>query len=372
MELQHLKEKTLSAINFLESEKLASQKASSLFDSELPKTSPAPKASQNLQGEFDQEVEKYKSNPRLYELLQKYKEVFGPASLHLRHVHWSKWTCRSNLNGKAKLCAKMLGNVQRGPRRNRNAGEELIQAGLAEAYPLGSTPDAAAQFSLLKKDCKTRRMVIQFKKLNNRVKPHAGFLPNMEQMVESLAATRFKSKMDMRSGFWQVSLSDRAKDLCSFCLPSGRILRPLCMPFGLQGAPGTFQELMEILTGKAKQDPKVREILKNEGHLASFFDDTGLGTQTLEDHFYLLEKYFEVCRDNHVRIKLSKCEFLQEKMEYLGFELGWAWLEALQQKIAPPVECICKIGEGSPTIFGKFELLPASSEKLHLFQCPPD
>jgi putative transposase len=176
-----------------------------------------------------------------------------------------------------------------------------------------------------KKDTTTRRMVIQFKKLNAMTKPHAGYLPNMEQMVESLASCRFKSKMDMRSGFWQVSLSDRAKDLCSFCLPSGRILRPLCMPFGLQGAPGTFQELMEILIGKCKQDPKIREILKN-GHLASFFDDTGAGTNTEEEHYQLLEKYFAVCDQSNVRIKLAKCEFMMLDMDYLGFNLGWgAW-----------------------------------------------
>ena len=120
-------------------------------------------------------------------------------------------------------------------------------------------------------------MVIQFRKLNSRSKPHAGYLPNMELLVESLAKCRFKSKLDIRSGFWQVGLSERAKELRACCLPSGRIFRPLCMMFGLQGAQGIFQELVEILASETKQNPKVREILVN-GHLASFFDDTGLGT----------------------------------------------------------------------------------------------
>lgn len=106
------------------------------------------------------------------------------------------------------------------------------------------------------------------------------------------------------------------------------------MMFGLQGAPGVFQELMEILTGKAKQDEKTRKII-SQGHLASFFDDTGLGTQTLDDHFYLLERYFQICKENQVRIKLSKCEFLQERMEYLGYELGWGWWRPSQKKVEP-------------------------------------
>ena len=199
---------------------------------------------------------------------------------------------------------------------------ELLQAGLAEAFPPGEIPHfCSPTFLVDKKDSKTRRMVIQFRKLNSRTKAHAAFLPNMEQMVESLAKCRYKSKLDMRSGFWQVGLSDRAKDLCTFCISSGRCFRPLCMPFGLQGAPGVFQELMEILSTQCKQDPQVRTILEN-GHLASFFDDTGVGTQNEDEHFHLLETYFQVCEANHIRIKLSKCSFFETEIEYLGYSLG--------------------------------------------------
>ena len=94
------------------------------------------------------------------------------------------------------------------------------------------------------------------------------------------------------------------------------------MMFGLQGAPGIFQELMEILISQCKRDPQVRKILES-GHLASFFDDTGIGTQNEEEHFYLLEKYFEICKKNQIRIILSKCFFLEIETDYLGFSLGW-------------------------------------------------
>ena len=136
----------------------------------------------------------------------------------------------------------------------------------------------------------------------------------MEQMVESLAKCRLKSKLDMRSGFWQVGLSERAKDLCTFCIPSGRCFRPLCMMFGLQGAPGVFQELMEILISQCKQDPQVRKVLEN-GHLAAFLDDTGIGTQTEEEHYLMLEKYFQICQKNQIRIKLSKCAFMETQTD---------------------------------------------------------
>ena len=137
-------------------------------------------------------------------------------------------------------------------------------------------------------------MVGQYAKLNKMTKPHAGFLPNMEEMVESLAKCRFKSKMDLRSGFWQIGLTKRAQDLTTFTTPSGRCFRWLCMPFGLQGAPGVFQEMMEILCTKVRSKPQLKDIFVHS-FLGAFFDDCGLGTQTEEDKFVLLDEFLKIC-----------------------------------------------------------------------------
>ena len=211
---------------------------------------------------------------------------------------------------------------------------ELLRAGLIEAFPLGEIPlFCSPTFLVDKKESKTKRMVIQFRKLNSRTKSHAAYLPNMEILVESLAKCRYKSKLDMRSGFWQVGLTDRAKNLSTFCIPSGRCFRPLCMMFGLQGAPGVFQELMEILSTQAKQDLQVRKIMQ-PGHLASLFDDTGICSQIIDKNYILLETYFEICRTNNVRIKLSKCEFLKENIDYLGFSMGCGTWKPSEKKNA--------------------------------------
>ena len=309
----------------IETQKLAQEKSEKLFK---------PQESENLHGELEKDLEKYRNQPRLFELLTKYKEIFGP----LPPPSAGCPLVQMDIELKEEWIGKPLRQrcwpmpIVDQEEINMQA-EELLKAGLAEAFPPGQIPHfCSPTFLVDKKDSKTRRMVIQFRKLNSRTKPHAAYLPNMEQMVESLAKCRFKSKLDMRSGFWQVGLSERAKDLTTFCIPSGRCFRPLCMMFGLQGAPGVFQELMEILISQCKQDSQVRKILES-GHLASFFDDTGIGSQTLDEHYYLLEKYFQICQKNQIRIKLTKCSFLDEEIEYLGFTLGWGTWRPSQKGI---------------------------------------
>jgi len=90
----------------------------------------------------------------------------------------------------------------------------------------------------------------------------------MEMLVENLAKTKFKSKLDLRSGFWQIGLTPRAQELTAITTPNGRCFRWLCMPFGLQGAPGVFQEMIEILTSKVKNNSTLKNALQ-KGHIGA-------------------------------------------------------------------------------------------------------
>ena len=181
-------------------------------------------------------------------------------------------------------------------------------------------------------------MVGQYKKVNEMTKCHAAFLPNMEQMIEGMASCRWKSKMDLRSGFWQVGMTERAKDLTAFCTPSGRCFRWNCMPFGLQGAPGIFQEMMEQVCNQTKANPEVAKILNlstsvRNAYIGAFFDDSAIAAQTPEAHSFLLEDFFKVVQKNQLRIKLSKCDFMREKLEYLGYEISWGTWRPIPKKV---------------------------------------
>jgi hypothetical protein len=59
------------------------------------------------------------------------------------------------------------------------------------------------------------------------------------------------SSLHLKSVYWQVPLSDKRQEYTAFTTPDGGLYQFRVMPFGLKGAPPTFQRLMsqEVLTG---------------------------------------------------------------------------------------------------------------------------
>ena len=97
------------------------------------------------------------------------------------------------------------------------------------------------------------------------------------------------------------------------------------MPFGVAKAPALFQELMNKILSILRRRPVVQELISWGAQMEAHIDDVCLVRNTQEDHLILLGEFFAVCRENHTRLKLEKCEFMQENMQYLGFDIGYGW-----------------------------------------------
>ena len=112
-------------------------------------------------------------------------------------------------------------------------------------------------------------------------------------------------------------------ELLAFVTPKGRVFCWKVMPFGVANAPALFQELMKKILYILRHRPLVQELVSRGAEMEAHIDDVSLGTNTQEDHILLLQEFFTVCQENHLRIKLEKCEFMREEMEYLGLDVGY-------------------------------------------------
>ena len=84
-----------------------------------------------------------------------------------------------------------------------------------------------------------------------------------------------------------------------------------------------------------RRRPLVQELISRGAEQEAYIDNLSLGTNTQEDHVLLLREFFIVCQENHLRIKLEKCEFMKEEMEYLGFDVGYGWWKPAASKMQP-------------------------------------
>ena len=157
-----------------------SEKQDQLFE-ELSEKS---QSTENLQGEFDKELQHF--DGALRELLIKYKDVFGPLSPPGRGCKLAIMDLELKEEFKGRTLRQKCW-----PMSKEDADEiekqvnELVEAGMVEPFPVGSFPQhCSPTFLVDKKESKTKRMVGQYAKLNKKCKSNAAFLPNMEHLVE--------------------------------------------------------------------------------------------------------------------------------------------------------------------------------------------
>ena len=214
--------------------------------------------------------------------------------------------------------------------------QECIDALMVEEYKHGDYPRHCSPCFLVAKPGSTAmRLAVDYGEVNKKTQNHSGSIPNMENTLERIAKIRFKNKMDKRSGFWQVDLTRAVEELLAFVTPKGRVFRWKVMPFGVANAPALLQEPMKKILYILRRRPLVQELVSRGAEMEAHIDDVSLGTNTQEDHILLLQEFFTVCQEDHLRIKLEKCEFMREEMEHPGLDVGYRWWKPAASKMQP-------------------------------------
>ena len=96
------------------------------------------------------------------------------------------------------------------------------------------------------------------------------------------------------------------------------------MHFGVTNAPTLFQELRNKILYILRPRPLVQELVSRGAEMEAHID-----------HIFLLQEFFTVSQENHLRIKLEKCDFMREEMEYLGSDVGYGWWKPAASKMQP-------------------------------------
>ena len=91
---------------------------------------------------------------------------------------------------------------------------------------------------------------IDFCKLNARTKKDSYLLPQMQEAIESLVGAGCFSCLDLKAGFWQITMDEASNQYTTFTVGNLGFFKCEHMPFRLCNAPATFQRLMQNCLGE--------------------------------------------------------------------------------------------------------------------------
>ena len=94
------------------------------------------------------------------------------------------------------------------------------------------------------------RFCVDFRQLNAATIKVAHPLPRIDDLLDALHGAKWFSTLDLKSGYWQVPISEQDKEKTAFQTSSGQLFEFNQVPFGLCNAPATFSHLMDrVLAG---------------------------------------------------------------------------------------------------------------------------
>ena len=148
------------------------------------------------------------------------------------------------------------------------------------------------------------RITTDFKRLNNAVKRERYMLPCVEEVLHKLHGSKVFSKLDARSGFFQVPLDEESARLTTFITPMGRFFYKR-LPQGISSAPEIFQKQME-------------NILAGHENVEVFMDDILVHSENHQAHDGHLGAAMKTLEKAGVKLNREKCELRKDEIKFLG------------------------------------------------------
>ena len=181
-----------------------------------------------------------------------------------------------------------------------------LQKLLDKGFIRPSVSPWGAPILFVKKKDDTLRMCIDYQQINKVTVKNKYPLPRIEDLFDQLKAAGVFSKIDLRSGYYQLRVKEVDVPKTAFRTRYGHY-EFLVMPFGLTNASAAFMDLMNRVFR-----PYVDQFV------VVFIDDILVYSKDAQEHEQHLRIVLETIREKKLYAKLNKCDFWLNEVSFLG------------------------------------------------------
>ena len=153
------------------------------------------------------------------------------------------------------------------------------------------------------------RFCVEYRALNQVLKYYLWPLPKIEMISDDLEGATVFSTLDLISGYWQVPMVERCKEVTTFECRYGTFTVQV-IPFGLMNAPSSFQRIIDL-------------IFRNHPFFRVYLDDLVIFSADLKEHVGHLCDAFAKIAKYGLKLKVSKCSFAHYMIKLLGHVTMW-------------------------------------------------
>ena len=231
--------------------------------------------------------------------------------------------------GKTEVCYHRIDTgdnrpVRLPPYRIPHAYRESVQKEIEELKEQGiivpSESEWAAPIVLVGKKDGSLRLCVDYRRLNSLSKADAYPMPRIEELIDGLGKAKYLSTLDLAKGYWQVPVAVEDQPKTAFTTPFG-LFEFKRMPFGLKGAPATFQRMMDmLLTGLGE-------------YSSAYIDDIIVFSGTWEEHLQHITVILQRLKKAGLTAKPGKCQFGMAECSYLGYRVGNGHVKVERSKV---------------------------------------
>ena len=159
------------------------------------------------------------------------------------------------------------------------------------------------------------RICVDLCKLTESVKSVNLTLPAIDQILGQVSGARFFSKLDAKSGFWRIELSEESRKLKCLIMPYGRHMYNR-HPLGLSSSSEYFQKRMSLILERL---PGIMCLI--------------YGT-TEQDYNERLDVVLKKLQTAQLTLDAQKCEFKKRTKQCVGYIIGSNGVQADPQTLS--------------------------------------